>query len=82
MRYQFATEFKFDFGNTELTAYFDESNNLIHVDADDDDFIQLDIQAAEIKAVKEYEAQLKEQEADAKDWENTKWHLNRQFNQF
>ena len=82
MRYPFATEFKFDFGNTELTAYFDDNNNLIHVDADDDDLIQLDIQAAEIKAVKEYEAFLKNQEAEAKDWENTKWHLNKQFTQF
>lgn len=82
MRYDNATEFKFYFGNTELTAYFDESNNLIHVDADDNDFIQLDIQAAEIKAKSEYEAYLKEQEAEAKDWENTKWHLEKQFTQF
>lgn len=79
MRYQFATEFKFDFRGHELTSYFDDSDNLIDVDTDDYDFIQLDIQAAEIKAKSEYEAYLEQQESHAKDWGNTKWHLNQQF---
>ena len=82
MRYQFATEFKFDFGNTELTAYFDDSGNLIHVDTDDYDWDIMTIALAKSVAITQYEAYLKQQEADAKDWENTKWHLNQQFKVF
>ena len=81
MRYPFATEFKFDFQGEELTAYFDQSNNLIDID-DDDSFGFLspdEYNQAKIKAKSDYEAYLKQQEADAKDWENTKWHLEQQF---
>jgi len=84
MRYTFATEFKFDFQGEELTAYFNQSNNLIGID-DDDSFGFLDdleYKEAKMEAIKQYEAYLKQQEANAKDWENTKWHLNQQFKVF
>lgn len=83
MRYPFATEFKFDFGSEELTAFFDESNNLIDIDCGDYEFERdLDYDNARYKAQEDYEAFLKNEEEQAKDWENTKWHLNKQFTQF
>ncbi len=77
MRTSGANEFKFDFGELELTAYFDDSGNLIHVDTDD--MTPPEITMVEDVAKIKYEHYLKEQEANAKDWENTKWHLNKQF---
>lgn len=80
MRYDNATEFKFDFQGHEFTAYFDQSNNLIDIDCDDYEFERdLDYDNARYKAQEDYELFLKNEEADAKDWENTKWHLNKQF---
>jgi len=82
MRYPFATEFKFDFQGEELTAYFDSSDNLIHLDTDNFDLTGNQIFHAKHKAQCDYDDFLKNQEAEAKDWENTKWHLNKQFTQF
>lgn len=87
MRYLGATEFKFDFKGHEFTAYFDESDSLIDIDIDTDTeyvtYIPNDeYKQAMKKAIEQYEAYLKEQEAEAKDWENTKWHLEKQFTQF
>lgn len=82
MRISGANEFKFDFGELELTAYFDDSGNLIHVDTDDFDLTGGQVFHAKRKAKSDYEEYLKQQEADAKDWENNKWHLEKQFKVF
>ena len=82
MRYPNETEFKFDFQGEEFTAYFDSSDNLLAIDCGDYEFVTsgqyLD---AKGKAEDDYELFLKNEEAEAKDWENTKWHLNKQFTQ-
>ena len=82
MRISEANEFTFDFGELELTAYFDDSGNLIHVDTDDYDMTPHEITMVEDVAKIKYEHYLKEQEERAKDKENTEWHLNQQFKVF
>ena len=82
MRYPNETEFKFDFQGEEFTAYFDQSNNFVDIDCGDYEFVTSgEYKEAKLKGIGDYELFLKNEEADAKDWENTKWHLNKQFTQ-
>ena len=81
-------KFIFKIWDYTLTAYYDDKGYLVDVDAPED-FSDYDFKICKLTAEIELKKHLnalkeldKKQEAEAKDWENTKWHLNKQFTQF
>jgi hypothetical protein len=81
-------KFTFKIWHYTLTAYYDDKGYLVDVDAPED-FSDYDFKLCKLTAEIELNRHLnalkeldKKQEAEAKDWENTKWHLNKQFKVF
>lgn len=75
------TEFAFEYNGHKMKAYFD-GKILSYFDELGYDYALLECSLIRLAAIKQYEAYLKQQEANDKDWENTKWHLNQQFKVF
>lgn len=78
-------KFSFTIWDYTIIAYYDDRGNIIDVDAPED-FSDYDFKLCKLTAeieLKKHLKALKEQdrkdEEDAKDWENTKWHLEQQF---
>jgi hypothetical protein len=64
-----------------MKAYF-RDDKFVYFDELGYDYALLECSLIKLDAMEQYEAHLKNQESEAKDWENTKWHLEKQFTQF
>lgn len=71
------TAFEFEYNGHTMKAYF-RDDKFVYFDYE---YQNENLEYSLIKevAIKQYEEHLKQQEANAKDWENTKWHLEQQF---